>query len=739
MPDLSAALTQLIEAATVQIHAPRNIPAPRNGAEGAGGANGVDGAQSKGSNGAQSKGSNGAQSKGAAAKVSTRLLGTGFFVAPGWILTCAHVVLPQPAQAQAQAQLQGGRFGVTGAVVGASTPAEARLEQTLWPAGKAGKIPFEQDLALLRLEDEDLAGRHECVWIADWAGSPLGDERLVLGYHPGESGDARMRQVLARINVADGGERRFEPMAQFKSGLSGSSVAAPEAGAVVGVMKARQEGYGGAAIDITAMRGFRELYADVAAAHDIWHHERRDRPGSWVALQEEAARAAGRSGAPDLWSPTDRSTALYHLARLRRDLPKGTESEKPGEIDVLVRQAKRRRWLSNSHPAPQSWRDGHGELYDGARPLEAEVFLRYLRRVTEYAESTGLDTGELAHWLDEREEQLPGRRRPVPLPRPEPAPDHGHMGGGSGPTGHAHPGPEVQAVHVRPPETAVEPVAYPHPGSERSIVVLELEEVLGEQERRFYWTVRIDHADDDDAPLDDNEAGPGALYRDLVHEVGGALTRAFELADLGGSPAPLEVALQHDHFDEPVHQWQLNNTVPLHQDLAKEPLGVHRPVVVRSLMRLRELDPERSDRRGSRWRDLHAAERISAVRLPPAGKPLGRAAERIAPGEVPTLCRSAGDPVGAEALGAVIDQDHGIALWHGVGHERSPCSDACTALHEQLDDICGSCRTADELPHAVWQLRRDIAHGAGPNPAAALALLYDRPVDDAPVPLDSPS
>ncbi|MDI3417128.1 VMAP-C domain-containing protein [Streptomyces luteolus] len=691
MPDLSERLGRLVSAATVQIHAPKTDTTER-----------------------------------------TRLWGTGFFVAPGWILTCAHVVRTHLDASRK------GRFGVTGAAVGASSPAEARLEQMLWRGGE-GEIPFEQDLALLRLADDESAEQHPCVWFADWAGRTLGDERFVHGYYLDESRRVRTRDALAKVSVADGAARRFEPTVQFKSGLSGSPVVAPDSGAVVGVMKTRQEGYGGAAIDITALRGFGELYAEIAAAHDLWHHARLGRSDSWVALQDEAAGGPGGSIATDAWTPGDRAEALRHLALLRRAIPSSAESEKPGDIGVLVRIAMGRRWLSDSRPVPRSWRDGHGELYDGAKPLEAEVFLRYLRRVIEYAESDGLDTGPLAAWLDEREELLPGRQRAAGPWNTEP-PAHLHGVGNGAPFGEpgpARPDPDTHPVHARAAETE-EPVAYPHPGSERSVVVLEIEEVSGE-DHRFYWTVRLDHVGEDEEMLAGREDGPGVPYRDLVHEVGEALNHAFERVDLGGSPAPLEVALPYEHFDEPVHQWQLNHTVPLHQDPAKEPLGVHRPVVVRSLARLREPDPERDARHAARWRDLHAAERISSLRLPPAGRSLRGAIERTAPGEVPAMCRSAGEKTGEDVLAEVLGQGHGAALWHGTGHAGSQCGEACAALHEEIDGVFRAGRRADRLAYSVWQLRRDIAHhDNGPHPVSGLVLLYDRPLDATDV-LDAPA
>src|SRR4051812_33855137 len=91
-----------------------------------------------------------------------RLLGTGFFVAPGWVLTAAHVgYLEYDQQELATVTVRPsdptiGTSAVVADVVVRTAPSEGTA---IWP------FP---DVAILRLRPEaEWVDRHPCVWLGE--------------------------------------------------------------------------------------------------------------------------------------------------------------------------------------------------------------------------------------------------------------------------------------------------------------------------------------------------------------------------------------------------------------------------------------------------------------------------------------------------------------------------------------------------------------------------------------------
>lgn len=143
--------------------------------------------------------------------------GSGFFVAPGWVLTCAHVLAPH---------LKGDRdriFHLRGSEVNDDEPLQARLDCWLLDGEPRAeqRVPVEQDLALVRLVDSHV--EHECVWLTDRTDYP-GGRGIVQGYRPeqqeyGAEKRAVRWKAAARINGFDDDYgMRFRPEAEFPKG-----------------------------------------------------------------------------------------------------------------------------------------------------------------------------------------------------------------------------------------------------------------------------------------------------------------------------------------------------------------------------------------------------------------------------------------------------------------------------------------------------------------------------------------
>src|SRR5262249_30748808 len=111
------------------------------------------------------------------------VLGSGFFVAPGWVLTAAHVVYDGAGLVElGQVRVVPADAGVGGEPVTAHGAARSAppVGTALWPY---------PDLALLRLHDT--AGwvrTHPCVWLA--GGQPLDRDCHAFGFAPREDGVA---------------------------------------------------------------------------------------------------------------------------------------------------------------------------------------------------------------------------------------------------------------------------------------------------------------------------------------------------------------------------------------------------------------------------------------------------------------------------------------------------------------------------------------------------------------------
>ncbi|MFH8608203.1 trypsin-like peptidase domain-containing protein [Streptomyces sp. NPDC018029] len=641
--------------------------------------------------------------------------GSGFFVAPGWVLTCAHVLRPYLARDR------GRTFAVRGTDLNDGIPVTARLAHWLIGDHERAVLPPEEDLALVRLLDDTV--EHECVWLADRAVRPFGDV-VAYGYRPDEnesSAGAKPWSADAEINVRDDGAGlRFKPDIAFPKGVSGGPLLDPRTGAVVGVIKSRRrERDGGMAVATLALRQFGDAYREVTAAHDRWHGTvpRVITGDNWIDEQQRLPGTEWRPG-PDQWTPKDRRTALGLLARL----------PDPGaapSVAKIVRKVRGRR-PPGAVPALLTWRDGHGLLYDSALPEDALTFLHYLRLVAAYVRSRGGDAERLEEWVAERLREddrvhlhalVTDARLPDGL-----LPDPG--------------GPDRAAV------------PYPGPGEGPTVTVL-LDPVISVTPARFHWQIWVNHGErqgegEYEGAYGDTElaaedySGEGFLPGELVQALRAPLGRTLHRLDGEGPPVPLEFALPAEHFDTQVHRWQFDDIAKLY---ATERLGTQRRVVLRDLAR--RADPDNPDWH-DRWRSVAAARELTPARVPERDtRPQARHFQKLPHTVIPVMCRPAGRGVGRDAMRLALGSGHGVVLWHIEGHATRGCQDACEDLHAGVEQLLGRLGSVAELPDRIRHIRQDISSGRDDRHwAEPLALLYDDPRRPLPpedtMPADSP-
>ncbi|MFI1015319.1 trypsin-like peptidase domain-containing protein [Streptomyces sp. NPDC020965] len=632
--------------------------------------------------------------------------GTGFFIAPGRLLTCAHVLAPH---------LRGDHdrvFHLRGSEVNGGRPLDARLDHWLLDGDPRPeqRVPVEQDLALVRVLDPDV--EHECVWLTDRTDYP-GGRGVVQGYRPGDGHGAVRWKATATVNGFDDDYgMRFRPEAEFPKGGSGSPVLDAHTGAVVGVLKSRRVGRdGGMAIAATALRRFGAAYQPLMAAHDRWHgHSPKITGHNWIERQHQLPGTGVHPGG-DEWSPRDRREALALLAG----------AHPPDGIRPVVELVKKARGGVAAPPGqllPYAWRDGHGLLYEAGQPVAAIAALHYLQLVVEYERERGGDPAALADWVTHRLQDVPRIVHTVvtqaTLPPGLTPLTPGTTGG---------------------PDRVVVP--YPRAGDGCAVVIVELEPVVDSRTPRFYWRVRVDDGHDVNEPLHEEQTGDGVPPEELVQRLRGALAEVFASVDAPGAPAPLEVALPADHFDTAVHRWQLTDMARLHLPAY---VGVRRMVVLRDLTRRGEPDAAWVHR----WEATVAAGRPAACRTPPPLQvPRAHHFTEMAPAAVPVLCRQAGDGVGRRAIGLALAAGHGIALWRTDHHPDHGCTASCDELHDGAALILGQSAGIGELPDRLRRVRDDISGTRNSTHwAEGVALLYDDPTrplpaDDA-APLDSP-
>jgi tetratricopeptide (TPR) repeat protein len=211
-----------------------------------------------------------------------RTVGSGFFVAPGWVLTCAHVV--EDAQSVTVRRARGS-VPLSGRVMARSDPRPAGDgDRPLWP------FP---DLALIQLTGQDLPP-HPCA-LLDPVPPPLGAECFASGFtrrgaerEPEGTGFS----FTVEAHEVDGYCRL--KAGQAAPGLSGAPLLCPTTRTVVGVVCATRDAesaLGGWASPVST------LFGD---AHAVGIPDALRELGTYVGRLNRAAVVADRKSWADL-------------------------------------------------------------------------------------------------------------------------------------------------------------------------------------------------------------------------------------------------------------------------------------------------------------------------------------------------------------------------------------------------------------------------------------------------------
>ncbi|SEF86717.1 Trypsin-like peptidase domain-containing protein [Actinacidiphila yanglinensis] len=653
------------------------------------------------------------------AEAGNPLLGSGFFVAPNWVLTCAHV-----ARAEGEVTLVGAprkevRVGfrdelLAGVVEWAqpSGPAAAGIPGQgqgrgagpggygAWPGEDRGPGAWAApDLALIRLVDPL---EHPCVWLTERTAKGYTTNPVAyFGWLPlgGVPMAYNGRCVISgQLGVGGGGLLRLSNDDEMPQGLSGGPVVDLVRGEVIGVLQARRaERDGGLAVSIQQLRQLPagenaadDLYHRVMTAHDLYHadHHRflldRDFYG-WTEAHSEIGAAAGRALTPG------RRTALLGLLA---QLPPPAGARALGDLVTEVRGGAGQGFAV----APRAWRDGLGLLYDLRRGSELEAVLRYAvlaasaervqpaqesdeRAVWEWAQATAADQGLSMLFrnslIGERMARLRARGADAQSPGP---------------------GPRTRG------EAQLEIIPR------------------GWEPDRFDWRVTVSpESGEVDCVHEDFR---GTSVADLPALLAAPLAEAFRRCDEPGYVAALQLAVPGSLMAFAADTWRL--------DPDGSRLGAIRPVVVRRTDPPQDADPGVAEERLSRWHTLH--------RRPPSAEvldcgdsqeePLPEDAElRARPREMlPVLCRSGA--AAPEALHRLLRCGYSVALWR-----REPIEPerVCSDLHRGVPRLVHGARTAAGLPAGLAALRAAVADGV-PEAfwSGGLALLYDDPTRPLP-------
>lgn len=289
--------------------------------------------------------------------------GSGFFVAPGWVLTTAEVVTG------------GRRSRVLIGHAGRLIPGAVEWTQ---PEARYGGVSVS-GLALVRLlQPVD----HSCVWLSERTTEFQPAEVAYAGSidHRGRSLEVSGRCAV-QGKVGSGGVLILEQGAAPEQTAIGGPVVDLDRGEVIGVLGGRRRSEkADLVVPVTELRRESgELYQEVVCAHDNHHTG----TGHWGEVLSDIGNA-GR-----VLTPHERIELLGLLAQLPP--PESTAS-----LERLVRSLGGKRWYTL---APRAWRDGLGLLYDIPGVGGLEAVLRYAVWVaTEERDARGTGKVERRLW-----------------------------------------------------------------------------------------------------------------------------------------------------------------------------------------------------------------------------------------------------------------------------------------------------------------------------------------------------
>ncbi len=695
-------------------------------------------------------------------------LGSGYFVAPSWVLTCAHVACGGEGDevvVMYESAPGSGMSAVPGRVA-AALPAGVGSVPGAWPA---------PDLALVRLSEPV---DHECVYLSERPAAYYGEGKVLYAGWTVVDGHLRMLDGTLTVEGTIGGWTTDVQMRlgdnDLPDGVSGGPVIDPERGEVIGVLKARSDhARGGTSTGLEQLRTLPvpsgelttehdDLYQTVVHAHDRYHRDRQRHPGArrntWADVQSQLGARPGRTLSPD-----ERVQLLGRLA----DLPPPASTR--SLLDLLGSLPDFETPLPL--PAPRGWRDGLGALYecardDGALYLVLDYAVHAMTAERPFlAASTPAAEGALWAGVWQAAQRLgPGRRSALVERR-------------------------INRMEARRPVPAGPP--QPTMRAAQSSVLVEIVR-RGWEPDRCDWSVFVVRDGGGTERLREVRRAPLA---DLATVMAAPLKEAFRQCDTPGRPAVLQVATEHSLLALEVDDWRLGPE--------DEPLGTQRPVVLRCSDRDQLTDDgedgddygyggdgrndghdghdghggdsradgsgardgenndssvngsngagtavgaggghrgaaldgdyrmDLDEERRARWRWLHAHPVTATVLdcddglrkpVPPVEELRG-----LAHGTVPVLCRFDSHRRGddAAAFASLVRGGFGVALWR----RRRGLPDAvCGEFHRGTLDEIGGPANAHRLPEAVRDLRARLRSGRPETFwADGIALMYDNP------------
>ncbi|HCA88297.1 MAG TPA: serine protease [Streptomyces sp.] len=627
------------------------------------------------------------------------LWGSGFFVAPNWVLTCAHVAM----------RGGGGEVGLTfeGRTV------RGRVE---WaePERSAGGLWPAPDLALVRLLEPV---PHGCVWLTERTSNVLSSEHVAFFGHTELAGTVLEVDGRCSIvgNFGAGSMVRLSNEDEMREGVSGGPLVDLARGEVIGVVKGRRTGKddGGLAVSVVHLRGLPvpqgpvareedDLYQRVVHAHDR-HHADRHTDGHHLSTTWTDGQGGLHPGSGHALSPGQRVVLLGLLAELP---PPVSTNSLLGLLGEVLGQA------AESRPvAPRGWRDGLGLLYEFYARKHPQSELEHILRYAVHAATA--DRPYPAS--PEAEREVWEWARDLAAAAEMPRVFRNRLGAErSARLRRRHePGVTVSAAGRVTVTGADCDTVDPDP---RPSVLLGITR-RGWERDSYDWLISSVQPSGDVLPLDEGQ--DGTSLDGLPARLAGPLTEAFRRCDEPTRPATLEVALGQALLGLPVDGWRVPAGGP--------PLGVLRPVVVRCSDRPHGASEEDLELEQRRWQRLHEGPMEPLVLDCDEGRPEplpdADALRGLGPYTLPVLCRTAAADGDAGALAGIIDGGFPVALW------RRECPDpVCRSFHRGALRTVTDHKRAGRLPAAVHRLRAEVGTAAlEAYWSQGLALLHDDP------------
>ncbi|NLU71971.1 trypsin-like peptidase domain-containing protein [Streptomyces sp. HNM0575] len=618
--------------------------------------------------------------------------GSGFFIAPGWVLTSAHVV-----DVGRRAVWRGER------VIGITTESGDRLVGELacglpCPSGdgpRSGPWP-DPDLALVRVPDA-VSGT-SALWLSDRMRLSAPQVQM-HGYSValGSGGEPGYVQGSGKASAPVDGPMMLQG-AYVPPGCSGGPVVDVERGAVIGVNKGRSKDPQVArATPITALRSFieagpreAEAWHEALCAHDRHHLQRFRGPDwSWPRLQFDRGRQRD-SGYALGFNAHDRAQLFGCFAEL-------PPPDSAGEVLGMVQEARRevvQEAIRLHINKPSSWREGVGLLYaeGGDRDFERAAVVLYAAQVCQALAGRGVPDGaltELREWVRNIAITLPtgDLRKKV----------RDILAGGA-----AASGARTSYADVL---VEIDPDLYgTHP-----------------------WRIKLVQPDGQAAFVKGNETG--AERDQLERDIRTALAEALDQGDVGEHLAAVDFMLPRALFDEPVELWRAHELDPGETFSPRSlPLGHRRTVALRDHHRWQK--GERIPEWHQRWRAVRRGQMTAAPLCPGHDRQetqltaWGRLSG-LPRNAVPVHCSGVSEEPGAMAMGVALGAGHAVALWRRCDEPHADCDEFRARVAELL-------RSAKPhgLAESLRELVRDVRNqsaGLHVSLRGELVLLYDPP------------